>query len=186
MEENKKDFAADAAENAPEAEETKKEKKHQGAQKDKEELRKLRAEVEELRKKAADAEDKYMRVAAEYDNFRKRTAKERDGIYADATADALKSLMPLLDNLERASAYTESDKLAEGVKMILGSLPDVLTKMNVTRFGAPGDKFDPNLHNAIMHVDDESLGENEITDVLQCGYMIGDKVIRYAMVRVAN
>ena len=169
----------------------KKEKKDEKSAKN--ELKKLRAEIAELKKNAdetakklAECEDKYLHLAAEYDNFRKRSAKERDGIYADATADALSSLLPLIDNLQRASAYTESDKLAEGVKMILSGLPAVLDKMNVKQFGEKGETFDPNLHNAVMHIDDDAYGEGEIVDVLQSGYKVGDKIIRYAMVKTAN
>ena len=197
MEENKNmneqnDEVLNEAESAEEtAAEAKKSKKQEKASKD--DAKKLRAELalmqksaEESAKKAAEAEDRYLRLAAEYDNFRKRSAKERDGIYADAAADALTSLLPLIDNLQRASAYTESDKLAEGVKMILSTLPAVLEKMNVTQFGEAGETFDPNLHNAVMHIDDEAYGEGEIVDVLQTGYKLGDKVIRYAMVKTAN
>ena len=157
------------------------------------ETKKLRAENKELSEKLAAAEadaaeqkDKYLRTLAEYDNYRKRTAKEREGIYADAYADCVQNLLPLLDNLERASQFTEGDQVAQGVKMILGTLPDILGKMNVCAFGAPGDTFDPEIHNAVMHVDDEQYGEGEIVEVFQQGYKYGDKIIRYAMVRVAN
>ena len=157
------------------------------------ELKKLRAEcaeweakAKEMSAQAEEMKDKYLRTLAEYDNYRKRTAKEREGIYADAYADCVQNLLPLLDNLERASRFTESDQVAEGVKMILGTLPDILGKMNVSAFGAPGEPFDPEIHNAVMHVDDEQYGEGEIVEVFQCGYKYGDKIIRYAMVRVAN
>ena len=157
------------------------------------EVKKLRAECAQWEEKAkemtAQAEDmkgKYLRTLAEYDNYRKRTAKEREGIYADAYADCIKNLLPLLDNLERASQFTEGDQVAQGVKMILGTLPDILGKMNVSAFGAPGETFNPEIHNAVMHVDDEQYGEGEIVEVFQQGYKYGDKIIRYAMVRVAN
>ena len=157
------------------------------------ELKKLRAENTALKDSAAKAEseaaqtkDKYLRTLAEYDNYRKRTARERDGIYADAASECVKELLPLIDNLERAAQYTESDRMAEGVKMILGTVPDVMAKMNIEAFGAPGDTFDPALHNAVMHVDDEQYGEGEILEVFQRGYRHGDKIIRYAMVKVAN
>lgn len=153
----------------------------------------LRAENEELKKQLekaaadlAEQKDKYLRTLAEYDNYRKRTAKEREGIYADAAADCVTNLLPLFDNLGRASQYTEGDQVAEGVKMILATVPDVLGKMNIAAYGAPGDTFDPTLHNAVMHVDDDQYGEGEILEVLQCGYRRGDKIIRYAMVKVAN
>ena len=156
-------------------------------------VKKLRAEcaqweekAKELTAQAEEMKDKYLRTLAEYDNYRKRTAKEREGIYADAYADCVQNLLPLLDNLERASQFTEGDQVAQGVKMILGALPDILGKMNVSAFGAPGDIFDPTIHNAVMHVDDEQYGEGEIVEVFQQGYKYGDKIIRYAMVRVAN
>ena len=156
-------------------------------------VKKLRAECaqweeknKELTAQAEEMKDKYLRTLAEYDNYRKRTAKEREGIYADAYADCVQNLLPLLDNLERASQFTEGDQVAQGVKMILGTLPDILGKMNVSAFGAPGDTFDPAIHNAVMHLDDEQYGEGEIVEVFQKGYCKGDKVIRYAMVKVAN
>ena len=156
-------------------------------------VKKLRAEcaqweekAKELTAQAEEMKDKYLRTLAEYDNYRKRTAKEREGIYADAYADCIKNLLPLLDNLERASQFTEGDQVAQGVKMILGTLPDILGKMNVSAFGAPGETFNPEVHNAVMHVDDEQYGEGEIVEVFQQGYKYGDKIIRYAMVRVAN
>ncbi len=159
------------------------------------ETKKLRAEIAELTKKleaaeaeAADTKDKYLRTLAEYDNFRKRSAKEREGIYADAVADSITQLLPLLDNLKQAQQYADGDaaKVAEGVRMILASVPDILGKMDVTEFGAPGETFDPTIHNAVLHVEDEEHGEGEILEVFQSGYRRGDKIIRYAMVRVAN
>ncbi len=161
----------------------------------KKDVKKLRAELAETQKaleaaqaEVADTKDKYLRTLAEYDNFRKRSAKEREGIYADATADSVKGLLPLLDNLKQAQQYADGDpaKVAEGVKMILSSVPDILAKMGVTEFGQPGETFDPVLHNAVMHVEDEEHGEGEILEVFQSGYRMGDKIIRYAMVRVAN
>lgn len=157
------------------------------------EAKKLRAEVEKLEKQLekakadmAAAEDKYLRLAAEYDNFRKRSTKEREAIYGDAAADCIKELLPVIDNLQRATEYTAPDKVAEGIEMILGSLPAVFEKMKITPFGKPGDTFDPNLHNAVMHVEDEEHRENEIVEVFQQGYSIGDRIVRYAMVKVAN
>ena len=140
--------------------------------------------IEELEKKNYDLNDKYLRVVAEYDNFRKRSLKERDGIYADAYIDAVKQILPIIDNMERAEAYLSDDASSEGVKMIMNSFHDALSKMGVTEIEAK--TFDPNLHNAVMHIDDESYGEGEIVEVFQKGYKKGDKVIRYAMVKVAN
>ena len=142
-------------------------------------LEKAKAELDELN-------DKYMRVCAEYDNFRKRSAKERDGLYTDAYADALKEVLPVIDNLERASQYTEPEKVTDGLALIFKSASEMLTKLGVETFGETGEKFDPNIHNAVMHVEDEEKGENEITDVFQKGYKKGDKIIRHAMVKVAN
>ncbi len=171
------------------------------AKRDSKESKKLKAGAEALKVKLAEAEakleaaqneaaDKYARLAAEYDNFRRRTQKEKEGIYAEAVAATIMGIVPVIDNLMYAEQFgggqDNPEKFAEGVKLILDKLPETLEKMNVSVFGKPGDTFDPNLHNAIMHVDDDSYGEGEITDVLQCGYKYGDKVIRYAMVKVAN
>lgn len=140
--------------------------------------------IEELEKKNYDLNDKYLRVVAEYDNFRKRSLKERDGIYADAYIDAVKEILPIIDNMERAEAYLSDDASSEGVKMIMNSFRQALEKMGVSEIETKA--FDPNYHNAVMHIDDESYGENEIIEVFQKGYKKGDKVIRYAMVKVAN
>ena len=166
----------------------KKEKKssEKEAKKLKSRITQLEKELEAAKSEAADATDKYMRVCAEYDNFRKRSQKEREGIYSDAAADSIKELLPLIDNLERATQYTNPEKVAEGVEMVLSTLPAVFEKLKITSFGEAGETFDPNIHNAVMHVEDEEKGEGEITDVFQKGYKIGDKVVRYAMVKVAN
>ena len=147
---------------------------------------KLKSELEAAEKLAKENEDKYMRTYAEYDNFRRRSREEKDGIYADAKADCVKELLPLLDNLQRATGYTDAEKVAEGVSMILGTLPDVFAKLGIEVFGEVGEQFDPNLHNAVMHEDNPEKGENEIAAVFQQGYKMGDKIIRYAMVTVAN
>lgn len=171
---------------APEAADKAK-KKHDGdVKKLKSKIESLEKELDEEKKKLSESEDKYLRLAAEYDNFRKRSKAERDGIYSDATADAVMQLLPIIDNLQRATAYTNPEKVAEGVEMILSSLPAVLEKMKIESFGEAGDEFDPNMHNAVMHEENEELGENVISDVLQKGYKLGDKIIRYAMVKVAN
>ena len=142
------------------------------------------AKIAELEAKNAELSDKYLRLMAEYDNFRKRTAKERDGIYAEAYIDAIKQLLPMLDNMERAQSYMQGDGVSEGVNMIITSIRAAFEKMGVTEIETK--TFDPNVHNAVMHVDDESLGEGEIVEVFQKGYMLKEKVIRYAMVKVAN
>ena len=160
---------------------------------DKKKNKKLDAKIAELEKKlekadalAAEQNDKYMRLAAEYDNFRKRSAKEKEGIYADAYADALKSILPIIDNLERAVGVEGADAVAKGLEMTLKGAAEALEKMGVEAFGAEGDEFDPNMHNAMMMVDDENHKEGEIVYVFQKGYKKGDKIIRYAMVTVAN
>lgn len=146
----------------------------------------LEKEIEKTKNEKEELNDRYLRISAEYENFRKRSQKEKEGIYSDALADSVKELLPLLDNLERASQFTDSDKLAEGLSLILKTVPDVLAKMNVECYGEKGDTFDPNFHNAIMHEENEEFGESEIVEVFQKGYKVGDKIIRYAMVKVAN
>ena len=161
------------------------EHKHK-AREEKRELAALREKTAELEKALAEAKDKYLRMFAEYDNFRKRSQKERDGIYTDAVSDVVKQLLPIADNLERAGRFSDGEKVAEGLRLTMNALNECLTKLGVTAFGAAGDKFDPNLHNAIMHEEDETRGEGEIVEVFQPGYKRGDKIIRYAMVKVAN
>ncbi|MBO5256206.1 MAG: nucleotide exchange factor GrpE, partial [Clostridia bacterium] len=148
----------------------------------------MEKKLEAEKKRADELNDKYLRTAAEYENFRRRSAKERETVYGEAVNDTLTGLLPILDNLQYAAQFTDGDaeKFVEGVKLILGKLPETLEKMNIKMFGEPGETFNPEIHNAVMHIDDENYGEGEITDVLQCGYMYGDKVLRYAMVRVAN
>ena len=146
----------------------------------------LEAKLAESEKALAEQNDKYMRMAAEYDNFRKRSAKEKEGIYSDAYADALKSILPIIDNLERAVGVEGADAVAKGLEMTLKGASEALTKMGVEAFGAEGDQFDPNMHSAMMMVDDEDHKEGEIVTVFQKGYKKGDKIIRYAMVTVAN
>ena len=148
--------------------------------------RELEAKVKEAEAKAAAAEDKYLRLAAEYDNFRKRSQKEREGIYGDAYADALSKLLPVLDNLERASQYQDSEKLADGVKLILKGVPDVLTSLGVEQFGEAGDVFDPKMHSAVAMVDESEQEPGHIVAVWQKGYKRGEKVLRYAAVTVAG
>lgn len=159
----------------------------------KDENKKLTAELAEAKdalKKAseqlAEVQDKYLRTAAEYDNFRRRSAKEREGIYADAYADALSAILPVLDNLERAAAYSDGAQLADGIQLIFKSAKESLEKIGVSEFGAKGEKFDPQIHNAMMHIDDENFGENEIVEVFQKGYKKGERVLREALVKVAN
>ena len=177
--------------NEPATEETVAEEKESKA--DKKKAKKQDAKIAELEKKLAekdaalaDQNDKYMRMMAEYDNFRKRSAKEKEGTYADAYADALNSIIPIIDNLERAVGVSEADAVLKGLEMTLKGAAEALTKMGVEAFGAEGEQFDPNIHNAVMMVDDANHNEGEIVSVFQKGYRKGDKIIRYAMVTVAN
>ncbi|MDO4562731.1 MAG: nucleotide exchange factor GrpE [Clostridia bacterium] len=131
--------------------------------------------------------EKYLRVLAEYDNFRKRTVRERESIYPEAKAAVVKEFLPLLDNLERAlAAANEGESLCEGVKMVLKQMKDILKNLGVEEIKTVGEEFNPNLHNAVMHVEDPSLGENVVAAEMQKGYTIGGRVIRFAMVSVAN
>ena len=133
-------------------------------------------------------QDKYLRLAAEYDNFRRRSQKEREGIYTDAVADAVRELLPIADNLERAvaSGSQDSEGLAQGLSMTLKALEESLSRLGVESYGVSGDNFDPNLHNAVMHEEDPDQEENRITDVFQRGYRKGERIIRHAMVKVVN
>ena len=131
--------------------------------------------------------DSYLRLAADYDNFRKRTIKEKEQSYGNGKADAIEKLLPVYDNLERAlNQPTEDAAYKKGVEMTMTELVKIFTGLGVEIFGNVGDEFDPNLHNAVMHVEDDQYGESEIVEVFQKGYCKGDKVIRYAMVKVAN
>ena len=150
------------------------------------EIEALRRQLEQAQEKAAAAEDKYMRMIAEYDNFRKRSVKERENCYSDAYADAVNAVLPVLDNLERAAMYSEAEAVAKGLELTLKSFIETFEKLGIHEIESMGKTFDPNIHNAVMHVDDEAYGESEIVDVLQKGYIKGDRVIRYAMVKVAN
>ena len=131
--------------------------------------------------------DAHLRVAAEFDNFRKRTVKEKEASYGNGKADAVAKMLPVYDNLERAlNQPTEDAAYKKGVEMTMNELVKIFTSLGVEVFGNVGDTFDPNLHNAVMHTEDESFGENTISMVFQKGFKIGDKVVRFAMVQVAN
>ena len=131
--------------------------------------------------------DAHLRVAAEFDNFRKRTVKEKEASYGNGKADAVAKMLPVYDNLERALNQETSDAAyKKGVEMTMNELVKIFTSLGVEIFGNVGDEFDPNLHNAVMHIDSEELGENVIAQVFQKGFKIGEKVVRFAMVQVAN
>ena len=131
--------------------------------------------------------DSYLRLAAEFDNFRKRTVKEKEQSYGNGRADAVEKLLPVYDNLERAlNQPTEDTAYKKGVELTMNELVKIFTGLGVEIFGNVGDAFDPKIHNAVMHLEDESLGENTIAQVFQKGFKVGDKVVRFAMVQVAN
>ena len=178
--------AEEIKENEPAAEEPVCEEK--SCKTDKKKVKKFEAELEKKEAEIKELNDKYTRLFAEYDNFRKRTAKEKEGIYADAYIDALTQILPVLDNLERAAAFENADAevLRKGLELTLKSFSETLEKMGVKEIEALGKEFDPNVHNAVMHVDDESVGESEVVEVFAKGYIRGDKVLRHSMVKVAN
>ena len=174
--EQQPEAAADKA--AEQAEEPKKQSKHKSGADEK---------LREAEQKLATEHDGYLRLAAEYDNFRKRSQREKDGIYADARAATVEKFLPVYDNLERAlSQQTADEAFKKGVEMTMTQLTGIFEKLGVTAFGEAGEAFDPTLHNAVMHAEDESAGENVILEVFQKGFRIGDKVVRFAMVKVAN
>ena len=131
--------------------------------------------------------DSHLRLNAEFDNFRKRTIKEKEASYGNGKADAVAKMLPIYDNLERAlNQACEDAAYKKGVEMTMNELLKIFGSLGVEVFGTPGDAFDPNLHNAVMHIDDENLGENVLAQVFQKGFKIGEKVVRFAMVQVAN
>lgn len=145
------------------------------------------SEEEKLKAELLEQKDKYLRVMAEYDNFRKRTAKERLELISTAKADAITQILPVIDNFERAlSAQTQDETYKSGIEMIFKQLGDVLKNLGIEEINPLGETFDPNVANAVNQIEDENLGENEVAQVFQKGYRIGDKILRYAMVVVAN
>lgn len=167
-------------EKTEQTEQPKKNKKESKKDKEKAELEKLREDYNAIN-------DKYLRLMAEYDNFRKRSQRERDAIYPEATAAAAAAFLAVADNFERAIAAECADsEYKKGTELVFQSLKDSFAKLNVEAFGEAGDKFDPNCHNAVMHVDDDSLDAETVVEVFQRGYKLGDRIIRHAMVKVAN
>jgi molecular chaperone GrpE len=151
------------------------------------EAEQAKAEAEKARADLAREHDSYLRLAAEYDNFRKRSQKERDNLYTDVRAETIEKFLPVYDNLERALAQaTADDAYKKGVEMTMNQLVKILDGLGAKPFGAAGDAFDPALHNAVMHQKDEKLGENIVAEVFQKGFTLNEKVIRFAMVKVAN
>ena len=191
MSSKKKDPPEPMEEKELPAQETEKEAEAPAAEPPKEEP-KAEKEQDKPAEPSADAllkaeKDRYLRLAAEYDNYRKRSAKERESIYQDVRADTVTKFLPVYDNLVRALNQATCDEAyRKGVEMIMTQLRDILSRMGVTEIEALGQKFDPALHNAVMHEEDETKGEGEIVQELQKGFKMGDKVIRFAMVKVAN
>lgn len=148
--------------------------------------RELQKQVEQLTAALSEEKDRYARMFAEYENFRRRSQKERENVYADAYAEALGEVMPMVDNLERALQCGEGEQLHKGLEMVMNQFQEMLKKLGIETFGEKGDTFDPNIHHAIMHEDNENLPENSIVEVFQRGYKKGERIIRCAMVKVAN
>ena len=172
------------------AEANKAEEKPSGKKQDKKESKGAGEKKEEQSSPAEElkgANDRYLRLLAEYDNYRKRSQTETDSLYADIKSDTVAKFLPVYDNLVRALAQsTEDEAYRRGVEMIMTQFNTTLEKLGATKIECLGQKFDPSLHNAVMHVEDEEKGENEIVEVFQDGFMMGEKVIRFAMVKVAN
>ena len=173
-EENKSDESKTADKKKKDKKESKKDKKND--------------ELKQLQEKLESQKESYMRLAAEYDNYRKRTANEKLSIYDDATAKAVEELLPVADSMQMAlqSLADAPDEVKKGIELVNQQLEKSFEKLKITSFGEVGDDFDPQLHNAVSRVENEELGENQIASVFQKGYKIGDKVIRHAMVQVAN
>ena len=146
----------------------------------------LTAKIAELEARIKEMDDAHLRMAAEYENFRRRSKEEKDATYAIAMAETVGELLPIIDNLERAALYDDGEKVKEGLQMTAKSVEAVFAKLGVEAVGAVGETFDPNLHNAVLHGEDETLGEGEITDVFQKGYRAGTRMVRFAMVKTVN
>ncbi len=181
MEENK-NLNEEINESAPDCDADKKSKK---ASK-KISVEELLAEIESLKAELAEKEDRHLRMAAEYDNFRRRSREEKSAVYDVALSETVTEFLAVTDNLERATLYDDASKIKEGLIMISKSVDEMFAKLGVEAVGKVGEQFDPNLHNAVMHIDDDSYGENEIVEVFQKGYKKGSKIIRFAMVKTAN
>lgn len=147
----------------------------------------LLEELEALKSTLAEQEEKFLRLAAEYENFRKRSQKEKESAWTDARAETVKAFLPVYDNLERALKQETCDAAyAKGVEMTMAGLREVLSKLGIAEIPALGQAFDPNFHNAVMHIEDAAVGENMVVEVFQTGFQAGEKIVRFAMVKVAN
>lgn len=172
--------------NTPVGEESSDEGKKKKKKPSVEELENLTKENEELKAQLAERDDRILRLAAEYENFRRRAREEKTAAYDGAMADTVSQFLPIIDNLERAAMYEDLEKVKEGLVMIAKSVDGALGALGVESVGKIGDTFDPNIHNAVMHDEDESRGEGEIVEVFQKGYKKGSKIIRFAMVKTVN
>ena len=174
----------EAAQDTEKAEKKAKKKKEKGITFTREQVEQMELAVKQLES----VKEQYTRLGAEYENYRKRTTKEKDNIYQDAKADTIKAFLAVYDNLERAAAAEggEDSPHKKGLEMIFAQFKDILAKQGVTEIEAKGQPFDPEKHNAVMHIDDENYGENEVAQVFQAGFAMGDKIIRHAIVQVAN
>ena len=159
-------------------------KKSKSDKKYENEIAALKEELAKKETEIAEQKETYLRLAAEYDNFRRRSKEERAGVYNDACSDVVNEFLPVLDNIERAAAYAADENTKQGINMMAKAFTETLEKLGVTEIECK--TFDPNVHNAVMHIDDEQYGEGEIVEVFQKGFKKGDKVIRYAMVKTAN
>ena len=182
-EEVKAEEVTAAAEQAEEKTEKKKKKS-----KDKEEIEALKAALAAKEEELANQKQTYLRVLAEYDNFRKRSANEKTMVYGNAVSDTVGAILPIADNIDRALAQKNADaeSMYKGVEMIANQITASFEKLGITVIGEVGEEFNPELHNAVSHIDSDDFGDNVISVVLQKGYKLGDKVVRYAMVQVAN
>ena len=174
----------ESAQDEEKAEKKAKKKKEKGITFTREQVEQMELAVKQLET----TKDQFTRLSAEYDNYRKRTTKEKDNIYQDAKADTVKAFLDVYDNLERAAAAPgdEESPHKKGLEMIFQQYKTILEKLGVTEIEAKGQTFDPEKMNAVMHIDDENLGENEVAQVFQAGFQMGDKIVRYAIVQVAN
>lgn len=185
MEENKLN-TEDIENEAPVAEENTANTESSELEAVKAELEATKAELEAARAALKEKDDKYLRMAAEYDNFRRRSREEKEATYGSALADAVKEILPIIDNLERASSYEDGEKVKAGLAMLSTTVSQALGKLGVEAFGEVGEVFDPNLHNAVLHEEDDSDREGIITEVFQRGYRKGNRIIRFAMVKTVN
>lgn len=190
---NKKETEGESVEKQEESKEQKtddkpKKESKKEAKKDAEKENELQAKLEELTGQLQEQKNQMLRTLAEYDNYRKRTEREKAAIYSDATADVVSKFLPVADNLSRALEQQDcsAEDLRKGVEMVNNQMLDALSKAGIAVMGEVGEPFNPDFHNAVAHIDDENLGENVVAAVYQKGYRIGDKVVRHAMVQVAN